>query len=751
MFKLHPAGAARIVFCLTTALAIAHAQTATESVLYSFTPTSPRGSGGKSGLIRDANGNLYGTTSQGGKYNSGVVYRVDPSGNQTVLYSFTGGADGSTPYAGVIRDKSGNFYGTTYYGGNASGTRGAGVVYMLNTAGQQKVLHTFTGADGANPAAGVILDPSGNLYGTAYRGGNYNDGVVYEIDTAGNFTVLCTFTGSNGALPYGGLVRDSSGNLYGATANGGVSGAGTIFTVSAPGVETVLYSFQGLADGASPMGTLIRDSNGNLYGTSQENEGGCQYTCGTVFRLEPSGQFTILYSFPFGGVGEDPAGLVQDPDGNLYGVAESVVFQVTLSGRETVVYTLPFNAFELGYNTPGQLLYANGLLYGTTAGAGANGTGEVYELTTTGTPTTLYNFPAAGADGYDPEGGLIRDAAGNFYGTTVSGGTFGGVAYKLNAKGSETILFDFGTLSNATTGVYPLAGVVMDSSGNLYGTTQYGGGSSYSGAVYKLSPAGQETVLYSFTGYTDGSNPHGGVILDASGNVYGTTYFGGSTQAGVVFKVSPAGQETVLHTFKGPDGSSPTGNLLRDSAGNFYGVTYFGGASGNGAGQGCCGVVYKLDSSGAETVLYSFTGWADGGYPTGGLARDSAGNLYGTAYLGGLYDEGVVFKVDPQNRETVLYNFTGGTDGANPSGPVVPDSSGNLYGTAAYGGNAGAGVVFKIDPQGHETVLYSFTGGADGANPDSGVIRGSSGVLFGTTPNGGAGGGAVFQITPSAQ
>ena len=756
MLKLLPASVARIgTFCLTAALAITHAQTATESVLYSFTPSSPNGGGGKSGLIRDSKGNLYGTTSGGGKYNSGVVYKVDPSGNQTVLYRFTGGADGGIPYAGVTQDKSGNLYETTYYGGKASGTDGWGVVYMLDAAGHQQVLHTFTGgADGANPSAGVILDPSGNLYGTTYLGGIYNYGVVYEIDAAGNFTVLCTFTGPNGANPYGGLVRDSSGNLYGTT-EGATAGPGTIYMLNPSGVETVLYTFQGQADGATPTGTLVRDANGNLYGTSEEDEGGCEYTCGTVFQLNPSGKFTILYSFPFGGVGENPAALVQDPDGNLYGVAESVdfnesvVFKVTLSGQETVLYTLPIDA--AGYNVPGRLLYANGLLYGATTGAGANGTGEVYELTTSGSPTTLYNFPAAGVNGYDPQAGLIRDAAGNLYGTTYDGGTIGGVVFRLNPAGRETILFDFGALSTTTTGTGPRAGVVMDSSGNLYGTTEYGGGTTNAGVVYKLSPAGQETVLYTFTGYTDGSTPQGGVILDASGNVYGTTYTGGTSFAGVVFKVSPAGQETVLYAFHGPDGSGPTGNLLFDSAGNLYGTTYFGGISGIGSEQGF-GTVYKLDPAGSETVLYSFTGLADGGNPTGGLARDSAGNLYGTAYAGGLYNAGVVFKVDPQGLETVLYSFTGGTDGAYPSGGVVLDSSGNSYGTAPYGGNANAGVVFGVDPQGRETVLYSFTGGADGGNPASGVIRDSSGVLFGTTPTGGAAdGGAVFRITPLAQ
>ena len=190
--------------------------------------------------------------------------------------------------------------------------------------------------------------------------------------------------------------------------------------------------------------------------------------------------------------------------------------------------------------------------------------------------------------------------------------------------------------------------------------------------------------------------------------------------------------ETLLHHFASlPQGAYPEAGVVRDPAGNLYGTTVNGGAAG-------WGVVFKLDTAGRQTVLYNFTGGADGGNPSGGVIGDSAGNFYGTTLNGGAASWGVVFKLDKSGHETVLYSFTGGTDGWNPSGGVIRDSAGNLYGTTQIGGAVGWGVVFKLDKSGQETVPYSFTGGTDGWNPSGGVIRYSAGNLYGTTQIGGA-------------
>jgi len=302
-----------------------------------------------------------------------------------------------------------------------------------------------------------------------------------------------------------------------------------------------------------------------------------------------------------------------------------------------------------------------------------------------------------------------------------------------------------------TDGAQPAAALVRDAHGNLYGTTQYAGdlagcvvGSSTGcGTVFRIDPSGNYAVLYAFTGGTDGASPMAGLLRDAEGNLYGTTTSGGAG-FGVVFMLDPMGNEHVLHTFNGADGDTPTAGLIMDSEGNLYGTT-LGGGNLQCSRRGC-GVVFKIDhSTGQESILYAFNG-SDGRLPSADLIRDEAGNLYGTTFIGGANNYGVVFRVDPDGHETVLHDFTGGTDGARSTGALIRDDEGNLYGTTNYGGNVnecvngadvGCGVVFKLDRNGIETVLYTFTGGSDGATPFAGVMRDHNGNLYGTTIAGG--------------
>jgi uncharacterized repeat protein (TIGR03803 family) len=358
------------------------------------------------------------------------------------------------------------------------------------------------------------------------------------------------------------------------------------------------------------------------------------------------------------------------------------------------------------------------------------------------TYSVLYSFRAK--HGREPYAGLIL-RNGSLYGTTTIGGAYGaGAVFKLKANGEEKVLHSF---TGGADGANPYAGLVRDSAGNFYGTTANGGAYN-AGVVFKVDATGTETVLYSFTGGKDGANPHGSVLRDSAGNLYGTTAGGGAHKAGAVFKVNTTGAETVLYSFTraGEHGKWPSAGLVRDSAGNLYGTTPNGGAYN-------AGVAFKLKTNGREKVLYSFTGGADGGWPVAGLVRDSAGNLYGTTLWGGAYDCGVVFKVDATGAETVLYTFTGGGDGGWVHAGLVRDSVGNLYGTTYYGGAAygdyGAGVVFKLDTTGTETVLYSFTGRGDGGWSEAGLVQDSAGNLYGTTYAAGAyDAGVVFKITP---
>ncbi len=356
------------------------------------------------------------------------------------------------------------------------------------------------------------------------------------------------------------------------------------------------------------------------------------------------------------------------------------------------------------------------------------------------TLTILHSF-TGGADAVGSNSDLVRDPKGNLYGASVYGGAFeGGIIFQVTPAGTETILHTF---TGGADGANPGADLLRDPKGNLYGTT-YSGGAYGCGTVFELALSGTKKVLYDFACGVDGANPSAGLVRDPKGNLYGTTYSGGTSAYGTVFELTPTGTKTVLHSFAGgADGLFPTQGLVRDPHGNLYGTTESGGAYGG-------GIVFKLTSTGKETVLYSFTGGADGAYPSAGLIRDPQGNLYGTTLIGGDSGYGTVFGLTPTGKETVLYSFTGeGGDGVYPNAGVIRDPRGNLYGTTVYGGAYGHGTLFKVTPTGTETVLYSFTGETDGADPIAGLVRDPHGNLYGVTPSGGASGyGTVYKLVP---
>jgi uncharacterized repeat protein (TIGR03803 family) len=358
--------------------------------------------------------------------------------------------------------------------------------------------------------------------------------------------------------------------------------------------------------------------------------------------------------------------------------------------------------------------------------------------------TTLYNF-TGGADGGYPYGGVVEDASDNLYGTTLSGsvGAAYGVVFKVDTTGTETVVHSFA--GPPTDGAWPEDALLRDKAGNLYGTTSLGGTSSY-GVVFRVDTSGKETVLHSFGGGTkDGCNPYGGLIRDSHGNLYGMTSGCGTAGYGVVFKLAKRGKETVLHSFKGgaKDGASPSyGNLLADKLGNLYGVTWGGGSSG-------LGVVFKIDTTRKETVLHSFAGGTtDGCYLYGTPAMDRLGNLYGTTYQCGSSNYGTVWKVGKNNRETILHNFAGyPSDGANPYSGVVRDSKGNLYGDTNQGGASHWGAVYELSKNGTLTLLHSFAG-TDGGDPVGGLLLDPKGNLYGTTECTGTCFGTVWLYMP---
>jgi uncharacterized repeat protein (TIGR03803 family) len=380
---------------------------------------------------------------------------------------------------------------------------------------------------------------------------------------AQTFQVLYTFNFTNGSTPNGSLVRDKSGNLYGTTQLGGTSGRGIVFKLTPDGQETILYNFTGKLDGGIPIGRVLGDAAGNIYGiTSIGGDPTC--SCGTVFKLSPSGTLTVLHSFLGGTDGAQNSG---QP--------------------------------ELG------LVMIGGDLYG----------------------------------------------AASFGGVSGCDGTLGcGVIFKVTQSGQETVIYRF---TGKADGAFP-QDLITDNAGNIYGAT----GGSYSqgnaGTIFKMTTTGAMTVLYTLPGGTDGNSPRWRLLRSANGTFYGVTQFGGDTTCpvssagcGVVFMVNSSGKETVLHTFnqQANDGLEPSGGTI-DAAGNLFGATFYGGTINSTCTFGC-GVVYEIAGNGKYKVLYDFTGGNDGWIPTGGLTPDGKGSLYGTTVNGGASGNGVVYKITP--------------------------------------------------------------------------------------------------------
>lgn len=377
-------------FLLASACAFAFAAPAIASsfkVLHAFKGGTKDGRHSVSSLTMDADGNLYGTTANGGIGGRGTVFRIAADGTYSVLYSFQGGTDGAVPVAGVTIGPDGALYGTTLTGGGATKCHaepGCGTVYRLSLDGQETILHAFKGGtDGGLPEGEVTFDNRGNLFGTTSDAvGRAGNGSVFRISFNGEMSVFHAFTGrKDGIRPTGNLVLDHEGNLYGTTAGGGSAEAGTVFKITPKGVETILYAFHGNGgsdtDGRGPNGEIAIDQIGNLYGTTHAGGAG---DWGAIFQVSPSGQETVLHSF-------DPG------------------FDGSGGSR-------PFG---------GVILDASGNLYGTTSGEGIDAFGNVYQLALNGTFTVLHGFGEP-RGGTDPHASLLIDGLGNLYGTTTENG-----------------------------------------------------------------------------------------------------------------------------------------------------------------------------------------------------------------------------------------------------------------------------------------------------------------------------------------
>ncbi|MBE7213045.1 MAG: hypothetical protein INR65_18695, partial [Gluconacetobacter diazotrophicus] len=339
---------------------------------------------------------------------------------------------------------------------------------------------------------------------------------------------------------------------------------------------------------------------------------------------------------------------------------------------------------------------SDGNFYGTTSAGGPCNNGTIFQQTPAGVLTTLYSF-TGGSDGGVPEGSLVLGGDGNFYGTASTGGASNsGTIFKVTPAGVLTTLYAF---TGGSDGLSPEAGLVQGGDGNFYGVTAYygepefGAGAFGSGTVFRVTPDGVLTTLHRFSESGDGALPQAALVQGGDGNFYGTTAYGGTDDAGTVFRITPAGAYTELYSFSTQmGGNMPRASLVQGGDGNFYGTTSSGGEAAEG------GTVFKITPDGTLTTLGTFT-FDNGANPYGGLAMGADGNFYGTTTYANPGSDGTIFKITPDGTLTTVYQFSG-SDGRTPKAALVLGRDGNFYGTTAYGGNADAGTTFVLSAAG---------------------------------------------------
>jgi uncharacterized repeat protein (TIGR03803 family) len=659
-------------------------------------------------LVQGSDGTLYGTTYGGNGY-KGTVFKLSTNGSSyMVLHTFTGtSGDGEKPYAPLVIGSDGALYGTTEDGGSGGG----GTVFKLQTSGSgYMVLHPFTGdnGDGESPVAALIQGRDGALYGTTEDGGSNSLGAIFTLNTNGSgYTTLYSFTyvdegPPNGVVyPYGlypeaALVQGRDGELYGTTAgNSGnnENGAGTVFKLNTDGSDfTTVYSFTipgnidsfgTNVDGETPVAPLIQGTDGAFYGTAEL--GGNAF--GTVYKVNGDGSgFTALHAFSnTGGDGITPmSALFQGSDGTLYGstigggnagtTGAGTVFKLKPDGSGyTIVLNLPCGpfAYDTDANSVNVILGNDGVLYGTTEFNGGiyedvyyDG-GEVFKVNTDGSGfMVLHTFETPYGDGAQPVAALVQGSDGALYGTTEQGtGEYVyGTVFKLNTDGSGyQVLYTF---SPASDGGLPSAALIQGSDGMLYGTTMDYGTNGY-GTAFKLDTNGNNfAVIHSFGLGNDGQQPQAALVQGKDGFLYGTTYYGGTNQQGMVFKLSTNGSVYAdLYDFSAyaPDtsGAGPAAALVQGSDGALYGTT-----SGSGGGGFGAGTVFKLNTDGSGfTVLYTFlfSPFASGEGPEAALLQGKNGSFYGTTHTGGDLGFGTIFALVASPLPTLYISQSGNT------------------------------------------------------------------------------------------
>ncbi len=702
------------------------------------------------------------------------------------------------PASQLVQAADGNFYGTATDGGASATAGGAGVggIFRVTPAGVITNIASFFGTNGANPATGLTVGPDGLLYGTTQNGGANNLGVVFNVTTGGALNLLYSFDGIHGSAPQTSLTLGSDGNFYGTTSAGGANNRGATFKITPTGALTTLFSF-GMSN-ATPGSALCLGPDGNFYGTTENgpaNNNGA-YNYGTVYRLTPAGGFTqlaaltntlgivgsaypnpqlitvsnvmygTLYSgstngfgcfyalttngvfspllaFTSGNGGWPVGGLTLGTDGNFYGAAEAggagygVLFEIAQTnaihpawqGQLAAIFTGTNGSSAVGGLTLGQ----DGKFYGVTVHGGDSGWGEFYNLPGSGggAITGLTSFNNIG--GVTPHTALTLAPDGNFYGTTYGGGPADdGIVFRVATDGTFTQVAAFG----GANGYEPNTSLCLGPDGALYGTALYGGAAN-GGTLYSVSLNGAMKILYAFTNGISGSWPLGGLAMGPDNRIYGTTSTGGTNGVGTIFCYNTNGTLSTLVAFNGTNGQSPQGTLAWNySDGHCYGTTYGGGAKGD-------GTVFRFDTNGNFNTVATFAG-TNGSAPIAGLTQADDGSFYGSCY-----GDSYLYRINPGSNSLIaVVNNAAKLSGSVEYAGFTRGPDGGLYTVTYTGGVINGGSLLRMDTNGNIGLLSTFSS-ATGDYPYPAPVFGPDGYYYGTTSAGGpGGGGTIYRYVP---
>src|SRR5579884_1754450 len=692
------------------------------TILHEFAGGAYDGSIPTSGLLY-AGGYFYGTAVYGGTANAGTLFRIAPNGaGFTVLHSFTGynsgnpaASDGANPYGGLLLASDGNLYGTTVNGGSSQYD---GTIYMYNpSSGSYSVIHSFNHTTDTvyDPYTGLAEGTNGALYGTTNAASGYYGG-LYKLNKNGSgYAFVHGFTSSDvaGYYPQSDLITASDGNIYGLCDDGGAYGAGTVFKlVTSTGSVTPLWAFDGYTGalpgdygaGYTEQVRLLQGSDHNLYGVTQY---GGYYGWGTAFKLTLAGACSVLTNFNYNNTFGTANPLVQNGTSfyatSFYGGifanpssfnGDGAAVSISATGAIKVLQT--FYQRD-AYNPFAGLVQVGSYFYGEAYYGGEYGSGYLYKTDSAGHLTVLHqmNDYSYFLEGDGPAGGLLAIGT-SLYGMTSGGGKYGGgTLFKSTTTGKITLLHQF---SSSREGYDPFSALTKGAGtdANLYGTLARGGSLGY-GSVFSTNTSGSTFKVLHYFGGPDGINPECTPVPDGAGNLWGTCYSGGANNDGTIWKVSTNGSTfTKVYDFDTIHGENPyyNGHLYLIN-GILYGTTWSGGANGQ-------GVVWAFNTAtSAISLLHTFKNSSGEGYDPCGLYYDPAGgNFYGTCLYGGAYGDGTLWKINVATGAfTKLYAFAGynsgnpsASDAGNPYYAPILGTDGFLYGTTYYGGSSNGGV-----------------------------------------------------------